>query len=176
MPPSLQTQRLNLRMPRYDDLPDIYRLGRNPRVMRYINGGQPQTMTEARADLDRRIHYNRHPMGYWVVELRPNRAFLGWVALKELPGSSEVELGYRLLEEYWGRGYATEASREVLRYGFEQLQLPKIVAVALEPNIASTRVMEKLGFRFERFDRFYGCQCVYYTLPARQYFGQMNSV
>ncbi|MDX1667693.1 MAG: GNAT family N-acetyltransferase, partial [Saprospiraceae bacterium] len=136
----------------------------NPAVMRYITGGKTQNRQEAKRDLQRRMALAGKPLGYWITELESDRTFIGWTALKPLDGSNHTELGYRLLEEYWGCGYATEASRRILEYAFHELQLEEVVAVAVEENRASIKVMEKLGFSFWRHGRFYDTECVCYRL------------
>ena len=70
--------------------------------------------------------------------------------LKYLPEWEEVDLGYRLLPEYWGRGLATEASLASLRYGFETLQLSRILGLVHPANVRSIRVLEKCGLTFEK--------------------------
>jgi RimJ/RimL family protein N-acetyltransferase len=168
MPPILETERLYLRPPTTDDLEGIYRLGSNPNVMRFITG-KTQSRKEARKDLARRMETAHLPLGYWIVETRQAKDFVGWLALKQLDKTPEIEIGYRFLEEQWGRGFATEASQEVLAYGFDTLQLERIVAVAMVENKASLRVMEKIGLRFEKTARFYHTDCVYYAIMRSDY-------
>lgn len=174
MIPVLETARLRLRPPHSDDLDAIYRLGANPKVMRYITQGATLSRMETMADLEKRIAASQFDLGYWITELRHTGKIIGWSALKPLDNTPEIEIGYRLLEEYWNRGYATEASRCLLYYGFQQLQLPRIVAIALEENRASTRVMEKIGLRYETRGTFYGVECVVYALNRKSYLSNVN--
>ncbi len=169
MPPILHTERLRLRPPRKNDLENIYQLGANPRVMRYITSGRTQTRADARKDLQRRMRTANDPLGYWIIEHREDDAFIGWIALKPLPGFTDIEIGYRLQEACWSQGYATEAARAVLHYGFCELQIAKIVAVAREENRASTRVMEKLGMRYVKKVFAYDTECVYYSILRSTY-------
>jgi len=170
MIPVLETTRLRLRPPSNDDLEAIYLLGSNPNVMRYISNGKTLNRIEAQSDLKNRISASQHHFGYWITELKNTREIIGWSALKPLNDTEEIEVGYRLKEEYWGKGYATEASRRLLQYGFRELNLPRIVSVALEENRASTRVMEKIGLQYERRDTFYGLECVLYAMNNANYF------
>jgi ribosomal-protein-alanine N-acetyltransferase len=66
----------------------------------------------------------------------------------------ETDLGFRLLPEYWGKGIATEASKEILKYGFEQLGLKRIIGIAMPENIASNKVLTKLGLDFYKVDAY----------------------
>lgn len=169
MPPELETKRLQLRPPNEQDLQNIYRLGSNPAVMRFISKGKTQTMEEAKADLEKRIRLSDDKMGYWIVERKADHQFIGWMALKKLDNTTEIEIGYRFLEEMWGRGYATEASKRLLIYAFEELKLEQIVAIALEENRASTRVMEKLGMNFQGYGIYYNLKCVRYLILKKEY-------
>lgn len=169
MPPVLETSRMVLRAPKNSDLNHIYRLGANPHVMQYITYGRLQSLQDARADLYRRRRTARRRLGYWVAEEQGSGAFIGWMALKRGAGRQEAELGYRFLEEQWGKGFATEGSLEILEYAFRELGLEKVVAVAMEENRASTRVMEKLGMSFCGYTRAYGRRCVRYEIGRRQF-------
>jgi ribosomal-protein-alanine N-acetyltransferase len=164
MPPTLHTQRLRLRPPRSTDLENIYRLGSSSRVMRYITPGRTQSRQEAKTDLKKRLATVNDPLGYWIAEEKHSKAFIGWMALKQLTDTPDIEIGYRFLEEFWGRGYATEGGFKILNYAFRTLELERVVAVAVEENRASIRVMEKLGMQFVRYDQFYNTECVYYEL------------
>ncbi|MCO6475322.1 MAG: GNAT family N-acetyltransferase [Phaeodactylibacter sp.] len=158
-----------LRAPKNSDLNHIYRLGANPNVMRYITRGRPQAFQDAREDLWRRKRTARRRLGYWVAEERGSGAFIGWMALKQGGSGHEAELGYRFLEEQWGKGFATEGSREILEYAFRELKLEKVIAVAMEENRASTRVMEKLGMSFSGHTRDYDTRCVRYEISRRRF-------
>jgi len=173
MLPILETPRLCLRPINEKDVDNIYELGKNPNVMRYIRNGKTLTRAEAEGDLQRRLRENARladkKIGYWAIEWRPEQAFVGWLAIKNLDQTEEIEIGYRILEKYWGQGVTTEASRRALQYVFEELQLDRIVAVALPENTGSWRVMEKLGMRYEKDGSFYGNNCVYYSLEREDW-------
>jgi len=79
-----------------------------------------------------------------------NDLFIGWCGLKYDPAANEYDLGYRFIQNYWGKGYATEAARGVLEYCREHLTGKRIVGKALIENVASIRVLEKIGMQFER--------------------------
>lgn len=169
MPPVLETKRLRLRAPNSDDLENIYRLGNSPAVMKYISKGKTQTLEEAKADLKKRIDLSDNKLGYWIVEDKKEGQFIGWLALKQLDQTNEIEIGYRFLEEMWGKGYATEASKRLLAYAFEELKLERVIAIAIEENRASTRVMEKLGMNFQGYGIYYDIKCVRYLILKEEY-------
>ena len=83
---------------------------------------------------------------------KPENKIIGFAGLKYLPKLDETDIGFRFLPAYWGIGIATEISIEIIKYGFEVLNLKKIIAIVYPENIASCKVLEKLGFKFYKFD------------------------
>lgn len=162
--PLLETERLRLRAPRRSDFPHILELGSDPEVMRYITHGKTQTEREAKSDLERRIVSSQQDHGYWIMEEKHSGDFVGWVMLRPMIGGTHFELGYRLLRKYWGKGYATEGSQRLLKYGSAVLELSEIRALAMPENGASRRVMEKLGFTFIGHQTYHDTHCVVYQL------------
>ena len=169
MLPVLETQRLTLRAPNHGDLHNIFRLGNSPAVMKFISQGKTQSLEEAKADLEKRIRLSDDRFGYWIVENKNSGAFIGWLALKPLDQTKEIEIGYRFLEEMWGQGYATEGSKRLLAYAFEDLKLKEVIAIAMEENKASVRVMEKVGMNFNGYGVYYNIQCVRYRILKEEY-------
>ena len=172
--PTLDTGRLTLRAPNDQDYDSILRLGSDPEVMRYITYGKTQSPEEARKDLERRIQLSRGKHGYWIAEEKYTKQFVGWFTLKPLENQNDFEIGYRLLREHWGKGYATEGSKRLLQYAFHQLQLKKVLAIAMPENSASRRVMEKLGLKHRGNGTFYGVYCVIYHIHAWEFFSSAN--
>lgn len=126
---------------------ELYELDADPRVMRYIGSGHSSTREQV-DDVMRRLPraYALYPgLGTWRATRRANGDFIGWFALKYLLGTAEVEVGYRLRHGAWGNGYATEGARELVRYGFDELGLYRIVGVTHPDNAASRRVLLKAG-------------------------------
>ena len=97
-------------------------------------------------------HWADHGFGMWMLRDAATNAVVGRAILRHLAveGVDEVEVGYGLLPEYWGRGLATEIAQACVRIGFQQLRLRSIVAITTPPNIASQRVMEKAGLAYDR--------------------------
>ncbi|MGW8377955.1 GNAT family N-acetyltransferase [Streptomyces sp. ODS28] len=154
-----ETERLLMCPLTPDDLDRLTELDADPAVMRYLNGGRPTPRETLRTqDLPRMLR--RHPglgagpgtVGYWAARERATREFLGWFEFRPLWEAEpyEVELGYRLRRAVWGRGYATEGARALLRRGFTELGVRRVTAHTMTVNTASRRVMEKAGLRFVR--------------------------
>jgi RimJ/RimL family protein N-acetyltransferase len=145
-----ETERLLIRRLEVRDYEGLYDLDSDPDVMRYISDGKPMSAEAVRSVLEKIIgRYEEGKVyGVWAAEVKTSGEFIGWFALKPLPGTSEIEIGYRLLKKYWGKGYATEGAKELLRYGTEILGLRKIVAIANPKNQASKNVLEKVGLKY----------------------------
>ena len=116
----LETERLILRRFTMDDVDHIAAQDGDPEVMRYVADGLPKTRRDAEEGVARvLLNYEKFPgLGIWIAEEKPHLAFAGWFALKYIPKTEEIEVGYRLMKSAWGRGLATEGARAMLRYGF----------------------------------------------------------
>lgn len=147
--PELKTERLTLRAWRPEDRAPFARLNADPTVMEFFPSPLARAESDALAErLDRELR--EHGFGRWVVEA-PGGAFAGFVGLApvpfEAPFTPAVEVAWRLSAEHWGHGYATEAARAALGFGFERLGLDELVSFTVPANERSRRVMEKLGMR-----------------------------
>lgn len=142
----LASARLVLRRYTLDDLDELHRLNSDERVMRYLGGVVSREAT--REMLEGRIlrYYNQHPgLGAWACLEKSSGTHIGFHLLNHIQGERHVQVGYRLFPEYWGRGYATEMSIALLRYGYEQLRLPQLVAITALENANSQNVLLKSG-------------------------------
>lgn len=148
----------------------------DPEVMKYVGDGSTRTRAQMLQEMDTLIsHYLRKPgLGICATELKDSDQFVGASGLVFYDNTSEIEVGYRFLKEYWNRGYATEASRAWLEYGFKVLNLEKIVSSAHVDNRASTRVMEKIGMRFIDNRFHYGCMQAYYEIARNEYLPMLS--
>ena len=158
----LETERLMLRSFTEDDLENLVELDSDPQVMHFLTGGRatPPEVIQ-REVLPRFLRYDgsSEGFGHWAAIEKATGRFVGWFDFHPPDGSEEPELGYRLLRSAWGKGYATEGSRALLRKGFRELDVNRVTAETMAVNIASRRVMEKVGMRLVR--------CRSHTLPHR---------
>ena len=151
----LESDRLVLRRFTESDVDNLHDLDGDPEVMRFINGGKPAPRDVIRDEtLPRFLHsYERFEgFGVWAAIERSTGEFLGWFEFypwKDV-GPEEVELGYRLRRSAWGKGYATEGSRALIRKAFTELGVQRVVAETMTVNTASRRVMEKAGLTHVR--------------------------
>jgi [ribosomal protein S5]-alanine N-acetyltransferase len=133
------------------DLDALIAMHRDPAVMATLGGVRPPDMT--RKYLAKNVaHWTRRGVGLWIFRERTTGRFVGRGGLRhiELEGVPEVEIAYALLPEYWGRGLATEIARLSVDVAFRRFNMRDLVAFTLPTNTGSRRVMEKLGFRYQR--------------------------
>jgi len=153
----IETDRLLVRKFTEDDAPLLYDLNLDPEVIRYTH--DPLTdVEEARKVLEEVIlpQYILYDHGRWAVHLRSGLEFIGWCGLKYLTETNEVDLGYRFKKNFWGNGYAAEAARACIKYGFATLNLHRIVGRALPANLASIKVLEKCGMEYLHEEMMHG--------------------
>jgi len=146
---TLRTARLTLRPWRDDDVAAWAAMSQDPRVAEFFPPRSPEQHVRDAALLRARLEANGY--GWWVLEANHVAPFAGIIALQMVPDdlvfAPAMEVGWRLRSEYWGRGYATEGARAALRYGFDVLRQPEIVAMTAAVNLRSQRVMERLGMQ-----------------------------
>lgn len=161
-----------LRGERLDEVhrPLMRRLFQNEQVCATLGG------TLSNVKVDRALcwnldHWDRHGFGIRVFFSRETDAFVGRAGLRkvEIDGRAEIELAYALMPDFWGQGLATEMSVEILRAGFEDLRLPSVLCYTLATNFASQRVMQKLGFAFERDGEHADLPHVFYRLTSEDW-------
>ncbi|MEG4493822.1 GNAT family N-acetyltransferase [Microcoleus sp. D3_18_C4] len=164
----IETARLYLRLFTPDDLDDLYRIYSDREIMKYLTGVRSREATEIA------IHtmlkrWEENNFGMWAVVHKIDRKMIGRCGLGLLDQTPEVELGYVLNKLYWNQGLATEASFASLNYGFKILKLERIVAIARPENIASQRVIQKVGMKYEKNAHYYETDVVYYSISRESY-------
>jgi ribosomal-protein-alanine N-acetyltransferase len=165
--PVLETERLILRPFVPADLDDYHaQIYSDPDVTRYLPGGRPRPLDRTQVVLDYSIEHGRkHGFTLWAVVRKADHQFIGHCGLVYLQNSPEVEIAYAIGKAFWGQGYVTEAARAALRYGFETAGLEQIIALAVPENIASQRVMQKIGMHYQgTTDRYYNTELALYIL------------
>jgi ribosomal-protein-alanine N-acetyltransferase len=142
----LDSERLTLRRFTLADRETLARMHADLDVMRYAGGTLDAAASEAM--LRGRIldYYEQHPgLGVWATIERDTGTLVGMHLLNHVRGEPDIQVGYLLFKEHWGRGYATEMARRVLRYGFAELGVRQIVGITDQPNVASQQVLLKIG-------------------------------
>ena len=146
----LTTARMTLADITEADFVATYAADRDPMVARYVGDGLPEARPfEAYCEyFNARLSlWMNERFRMWAMRLHGDDALLGWVMLRPVNDTSHIEVGYRLLQSSWGKGYATEATRAVLAYGFNGIGLTEITAVTHADNAASQHVLTKAGLK-----------------------------
>ncbi len=167
---TITTERLIAERFRPDHFDLLCQIHRNPAVMTTLGGVRSDETTRQNLQ-DYITHWETHGFGLWLLRDRANGALAGRAGLKgiNVGGNWEIELGYTFLPDYWGRGLATEIAAASLDVGFERLGLENLVCFTLTTNLASKRVMEKVGFVFEREIVHTGEATLLYRLTRDEY-------
>jgi ribosomal-protein-alanine N-acetyltransferase len=164
-----ETPRLTLRPLKRDDLDAFASMNADADVMQYIGDGKPQTRAQTEMRLNAILdHWEQHGFGLCAAIGKASGAFVGFCGLQFLDNTSEVEVGYRLAKRFWGMGFGSEAANSTLRYAFEELDLDRIVAVVQPGNVASLRVLEKIGLRYVKDARYYNSDVKYYAITREE--------
>jgi ribosomal-protein-alanine N-acetyltransferase len=151
-----------------EDFDALVALREDWEVRKYL-GGLRNTVEFTRKRLDYYLHHHaRYGYSMGVVSLKGSPAMIGWGGLQHFNQGDEIEVGYAFAKAYWGRGLATELASACVRYGFTELGVDRIIAVADEANIGSRRGMEKIGMRHEKDIVHYGHPCVYYAVSRKE--------
>jgi ribosomal-protein-alanine N-acetyltransferase len=154
---TLKTDRLLLRHWRDHDRVPFAAMNADPRVMEHFPAPLSRPESDALIDeFERR--FDPRGFGLWALERRDDGTFIGFTGLAAVPWAAlftpAVEVGWRLAPDAWGHGYATEAAREAVRFGFEDVGLEQIVSFTVPANVRSRAVMERLGMTHDPTDDF----------------------
>lgn len=148
----IETERLLIRPFKMEDIEPSYIMNLDEEVSKYTGDGG----VVSKKEIERRIiedvfgDYEKHGFGRLAVELKGENKFIGFTGLKYLEDMDEVDLGFRFMKEYWGKGIATESAKACVNLGFEKLGLSSMMAMVLPQNLSSIRVLEKLNFEYEK--------------------------
>lgn len=165
--PTLTTDRLRLRPFTEADIDPLHQMLSDPEVLRYMPVTDPPNRQWIERFVTHRIeHWTQHQFGWWAVEPLVLGELIGWSGLTHLPETGEDEVGYLLGKAHWGQGYATEAARACVQFGFEQVGLKQIIALTHPQNTASQNVVKKLGLSFVDQVHYFGMDCYRYMIEA----------
>lgn len=148
----IETERLLIRPFCIDDIEPAYAMNLDAEISKYTGDGGTVTKTEIKRRIIEDVigDYKKIGFGRLAVELKEENKFIGFTGLKYLEDMNEVDLGFRFMKKYWGKGIATESARACIKLGFNTFELNKIVAMVLPENNRSIRVLEKLNFNYEK--------------------------
>ena len=142
-----ESSRLYFREFMIEDAEGLYLLNLDPEVIRYTGDPPFESITAAKHFIENYDHYQLYGFGRWAMIRKEDDAFLGWCGIK-YNEDKEIDIGFRLMKKYWNRGYASEAALATINFSRSSLKINILVARAAKENIASLRVLEKLGFSY----------------------------
>jgi len=149
--PILETERLKLRKITLEDVEELYSYGSDEEVSRYVTWNTHITLLDTKEFVEFVLsQYENKKVAPWGIEYKENGRFIGTIDFVSWQSKHNVaEIGYVLSRNYWRKGIATEAANEVIKFGFNKMDLIRIQARCFLENIGSARVMEKTGMSFE---------------------------
>ena len=168
--PTLHSERMTLRPFSMDDCTPLHQIMAEPGMMQYFPNPNPPERSRVEQLIVRQLtHWEERGYGWWALELLDTKQFIGWCGLQYLPETGENEVGYLLEKTHWGLGLATEAGRISLDFGFNHLNFGKIIGIVHPGNIASQRVLEKLGLSSPTKSYYFGMNCLRFAITRQQY-------
>jgi ribosomal-protein-alanine N-acetyltransferase len=169
--PVIKTNRLSLRPFEMSDVNTLHRILSDGDILQYFPDPKAPSKTRVKSIIEKQLdHWGVHGFGWWAVEPLNWHEMIGWCGLRYLDETDEVEVAYLLGRNYWRQGLATEAARASLNFGFDELKLEKIIAIVHPENLASRRVLEKLGMGNAEYRKYFGMDCVRYYITKENYF------
>lgn len=163
----METSRLGFGKWTLDDFEMAHQLWTDEDVTRYVRDGGHFSEEETKELLQREVnHQENFKVQYWPIFLKETGELVGCCGLKPVEKKNTMEIRFYLFRKYWGQGYASEAARRVISYGFDHLQLKEIIARHHPDNASSAKCLNGLGFEKmeDRFDEVAGCVCPMYKL------------
>jgi len=170
----LESERLTLRQLTLEDEELLYHLDSDKEVLKYIRPAisREESLHRLHSSIER---YEQYPgLGRFAAIEKSTGKAIGWFILSHSLEVGLPEIGYRLKEEFWGKGYATEMSKILLAYGFKDLGIDKIFAVTHQQNQGSQHVLTKIGMKYIDIRHIYENDVFYYELVREAYLAKMS--
>lgn len=169
-----ESDRLILRTVHINDLDAAAAMFSDPEVMRYSFDGIRNRIWVSNWIQKNRVHHETTSWGFgpWAVTLKGDDRFVGYCGFSrfdDIDGKPEIEIAYRLVRHYWGKGIGTEAASVVLDYGIRVIGLDRVIALIHTPNKPSLNLASKLGMRFEKAVRFHGHDLEVHSINREQW-------
>ena len=166
--PTLCTENLYLRPFALQDVNAWHAILSGKDVLRYFPGSPMPSRDQAERMIERMLgHWQEHGYGLWAVELHASGRLIGRAGLQFIPETDEVEVDFILDRAFWGRGFATEAGQASLAFGYDLLKVETIVGIVHPQNLASQRVLQKIGLSFVE-------ETTYFGMAVQRYAGRRS--
>ena len=175
--PIIRTARLTLRPLQLADAATLHRIYQTDGVLHYFpNPNSPPLEKVERFITGQQEHWEKFSYGNWGIlpDGRDAREIIGWAGLQFLPELNETEVGYLLDKPFWGMGYATEAARASLQFGFDHFDFFQMIALVHPENNASRRVLEKCGMKYVETIPLWGLDLMHHTVDKSSFMALME--
>jgi ribosomal-protein-alanine N-acetyltransferase len=167
--PSIQTVHLTLCPLLPDDAQILHRIYQVEGVLQYFPNTAPPPLEKVQKFIaGQENHWAQYGYGNWGILPAGERQIIGWAGLQYVPELDETEVGYLLNRPFWGKGYATEAARTSLQFGFENSSLDHIIALVHPDNLGSRRVIEKCGMSYVENKFLWGLEMMRYRIEKSE--------
>jgi RimJ/RimL family protein N-acetyltransferase len=166
--PTLYTPNLILRPFAAEDAKSLHRIYQGEGVLRYFPNPIPPPLDKVERFIAyQQNHWEQYAYGNWAVVPGAGGELIGWAGLQYLPETNETEVGYLLDRSQWGKGYATEAARAALQFGFERFDFLEIIALVHPENLTSLRVAAKCGLVPVERKPYWGLELIRHTITRQ---------
>jgi RimJ/RimL family protein N-acetyltransferase len=157
--PTLTTPRLVLRPWQLEDASVLFDILQQADILKYFPRTTPPPIDRVEKYIaHHHAHWQERGYGHWAVVENETKLVIGWCGLEFLPETAETEVAYLLSTPFWGKGFATEAARASLAYGFDVVRLQQVIGLVHPENIASRRVLEKNGLAYTHRAVYFGME------------------
>lgn len=174
--PTLETPHLILRPFTEEDIDRFHSILGEDDMLHYFPKTDPPPWDKVKTMvLGILKHWEERGYGLWAVEPRSQRVLMGRCGLQYLPDTDEIEVDGLLSRAVWNKGFATEAAKASLRYGFHELKLDFVVGIVHPENMASRRVLEKIGMTLSERKQYFGMDCYRYVIERDRYLKTADS-
>ncbi len=172
-----ETERLIIRKFTGDDLAKLIELRIPPEINIYLGGTTLQNPEAIAKRLQFYLDcYEKFGFGMCAMIWKETDEFFGWSGLQPLGDEGEIEVGYGMKQEFWRKGIGYECGKAWLEFGFVKGGLERIVAVASPENVGSWKIMEKLGMKYEKTERHYEMECVFYAISRNEFLDKFPEI
>ncbi len=164
----VETNRLIIREFEEDDLLSLYKIESDKRIIEFIPWNRLSTLRECRRQLRKYIeNYRKNTLNSWAITVKDTKEVIGITQLFYSKKIKGVEIGTKILPEYWSKGYASELTKAVINYGLNELEIEEIIAVTDINNVGAIKSLENCGMKFKKYGYYNGSEAVFYNAKRK---------
>lgn len=161
----VETDRLIIREFEEDDVLSLYKIESDPRIIEFIPWNKLSTLNECRRYIKKYINnYKKYKLNSWAVVIKETSEVIGITQLTYSNKLSGVEIGTKILPEYWSMGYASELTKAIVHYGLYELGINEITAVTDINNAGAIKSLLNMGMSLKKYGYYYGAEAAFYSI------------